>query len=61
MSSVELLMKYHQGIRSEIDTRGPKFTECGDLGRALLARKHKDSAEVRKTRAVHRIKRMIHF
>uniref|UniRef100_A0A673I2H9 Spectrin beta chain n=1 Tax=Sinocyclocheilus rhinocerous TaxID=307959 RepID=A0A673I2H9_9TELE len=46
VSSVELLMKYHQGIRAEIETRGPKFNQCVELGRALLERKHKDSAEV---------------
>ncbi|CAB1335514.1 unnamed protein product [Coregonus sp. 'balchen'] len=46
VSSVELLMKYHQGIRSEIDQRGPKFSDCVEHGKALLARKHKDSAEV---------------
>ncbi|XP_036397627.1 spectrin beta chain, erythrocytic [Megalops cyprinoides] len=47
VSSVELLMKYHQGIRSEIDARGPKFASCVDLGRALLARRHRDSAEIK--------------
>uniref|UniRef100_A0A8C2HJG1 Spectrin, beta, erythrocytic n=1 Tax=Cyprinus carpio TaxID=7962 RepID=A0A8C2HJG1_CYPCA len=46
VSSVELLMKYHQGIRAEIETRGPKFNQCVELGRALLKRKHKDSEEV---------------
>ncbi|XP_043118343.1 spectrin beta chain, erythrocytic isoform X1 [Puntigrus tetrazona] len=47
VSSVELLIKYHQGIRAEIETRGPKFNQCGELGRALLERKHKDSAEIK--------------
>ncbi|XP_031435870.1 spectrin beta chain, erythrocytic isoform X2 [Clupea harengus] len=47
VSSVELLMKYHQGIRSEMETRVPKFTECVDHGRALLARSHRDSAEIK--------------
>ncbi|XP_056151513.1 spectrin beta chain, erythrocytic [Lampris incognitus] len=47
VSSVELLQKYHQGIRSEIEARGPKFTDCIELGRALLARKHRDSAEIK--------------
>ncbi|XP_014050858.1 spectrin beta chain, erythrocytic isoform X1 [Salmo salar] len=46
VSSVELLMKYHQGIMSEIDQRGPKFSECEEHGKALLARKHKDSVEI---------------
>ncbi|XP_051502717.1 spectrin beta chain, non-erythrocytic 1-like isoform X2 [Myxocyprinus asiaticus] len=47
VSSVELLMKYHQGIRAEIETRVPKFNQCVELGRALLERKHKDSAEIK--------------
>lgn len=47
VSSVELLQKYHQGIRSEIEARGVKFTDCTDLGKTLLTRKHRDSAEVR--------------
>lgn len=47
VSSVELLQKYHQGICSEIEAREAKFTDCVNLGRALLTRKHRDSAEVR--------------
>lgn len=46
VSSVELLMKYHQEIRVEIETRGPKFNDCVELGRTLLAQKHRDSDEV---------------
>ncbi|XP_066550926.1 spectrin beta chain, erythrocytic isoform X2 [Amia ocellicauda] len=47
VSSVELLMKYHQGIRSEIDTRNPNFTACVELGKKLLARKHRESEEIK--------------
>nr|XP_029131742.1 spectrin beta chain, non-erythrocytic 1-like isoform X1 [Labrus bergylta] len=47
VSSVELLQKYHQGIRSEIEARGAKFTDCIDLGKTLLTRKHRDSAEIK--------------
>ncbi|XP_064167267.1 spectrin beta chain, erythrocytic isoform X1 [Anguilla rostrata] len=47
VSSVELLIKYHQGIRSEIDARDPKFSNCVELGRTLLARKHRDSPEIK--------------
>ncbi|KAK7904446.1 hypothetical protein WMY93_017053 [Mugilogobius chulae] len=47
VSSVELLQKYHQGIRSEIEARGAKFTDCTELGKALLARKHRDSTEIK--------------
>ncbi|KAJ3613539.1 hypothetical protein NHX12_019786, partial [Muraenolepis orangiensis] len=31
VASVELLQQYHQGIRSEIDTRVPDLTHCQDL------------------------------
>uniref|UniRef100_W5N7P3 Spectrin beta chain n=1 Tax=Lepisosteus oculatus TaxID=7918 RepID=W5N7P3_LEPOC len=47
VSSVELLMKYHQGIKSEIETRNPKFTACIELGKALLARRHQESEEIK--------------
>uniref|UniRef100_A0A8B9K114 Spectrin, beta, erythrocytic n=1 Tax=Astyanax mexicanus TaxID=7994 RepID=A0A8B9K114_ASTMX len=47
VSSVELLMKYHQGIRAEIETRETKFNACVELGRTLLVRKHKDSEEIK--------------
>ncbi|XP_053365355.1 spectrin beta chain, erythrocytic isoform X1 [Clarias gariepinus] len=47
VSSVELLMKYHQGIRAEIDARGPKFNDCVELAGTLLAHKHKDSDEIK--------------
>ncbi|XP_054653191.1 spectrin beta chain, erythrocytic isoform X2 [Dunckerocampus dactyliophorus] len=61
VSSVELLQKYHQGIRSEIEARGAKFTDCTDLGTALLARKHRDSAEIREkmTQLVDKRKEMM--
>ncbi|TSN67083.1 Spectrin beta chain, non-erythrocytic 1 [Bagarius yarrelli] len=47
VSSVELLMKYHQGLRAEIETRGPKFNDCVELGQTLLAQKHRDSDEIK--------------
>ncbi|XP_058495768.1 spectrin beta chain, non-erythrocytic 1-like isoform X2 [Solea solea] len=40
VSSVELLMNNHQGIKAEIDARNDSFTACIELGKALLARKH---------------------
>ena len=48
VSSVELLMNNHQGIKAEIDARNDSFTCCIELGKALLARKHYASAEVRR-------------
>ncbi|XP_072425255.1 spectrin beta chain, non-erythrocytic 1-like isoform X1 [Chiloscyllium punctatum] len=47
VSSVELLMKYHQGIRAEIDARNRNFTSCIDLGKTMLARNHHASEEIR--------------
>ncbi|KAK2525224.1 hypothetical protein Q9233_008935 [Columba guinea] len=47
VSSVELLMKYHQGIRAEVDARSKNFSTCIDLGKKLLQRKHQDSPEIK--------------
>ncbi|XP_060790175.1 spectrin beta chain, erythrocytic isoform X5 [Neoarius graeffei] len=47
VSSVELLMKYHQDIHVEIESRRPKFTDCVGLGQTLLAQKHRDSDEIK--------------
>lgn len=47
VSSVELLMNNHQGIKAEIDARNDSFTACIELGKSLLARKHYASDEVR--------------
>ncbi|OWK57444.1 Spectrin beta chain, erythrocytic [Lonchura striata] len=47
VSSVELLMKYHQGIKAEVDARGKNFTNCIELGKKLLQRKHQDSPEIK--------------
>lgn len=46
VSSVELLMNNHQGIKAEIDARNDSFTACIELGKTLLARKHYASEEV---------------
>ncbi|TKS67942.1 Spectrin beta chain, non-erythrocytic 1 [Collichthys lucidus] len=47
VSSVELLMNNHQGIKAEIDARNDSFTSCIELGKALLARKHYAAEEVK--------------
>lgn len=49
VSSVELLMNNHQGIKAEIDARNDSFTACIELGKSLLARKHYASEEVSET------------
>ena len=46
VSSVELLMKYHQGIQAEIETRSKNFSTCLELGESLLQRQHQASDEV---------------
>lgn len=38
-------MKYHQGIRAEIETRNDNFRGCKKLGESLLERQHQDSEE----------------
>ncbi|XP_042547104.1 spectrin beta chain, non-erythrocytic 1 isoform X3 [Dipodomys spectabilis] len=47
VSSVELLMNNHQGIKAEIDARNDSFTTCIELGKSLLARKHYASEEIK--------------
>uniref|UniRef100_A0A9J7Z8P5 Spectrin beta chain n=1 Tax=Cyprinus carpio carpio TaxID=630221 RepID=A0A9J7Z8P5_CYPCA len=47
VSSVELLMNNHQGIKAEIDARNDSFTVCIELGKSLLARKHYASEEIK--------------
>lgn len=47
VSSVELLMNNHQGIKAEIDARNDSFTACIELGKSLLARKHYASEEIK--------------
>uniref|UniRef100_A0A8C5M7R5 Spectrin beta chain n=1 Tax=Leptobrachium leishanense TaxID=445787 RepID=A0A8C5M7R5_9ANUR len=47
VSSVELLMNNHQGIKAEIDARNDSFTACIELGKALLARNHYSSEEIK--------------
>ncbi|KAG7245689.1 hypothetical protein CRUP_028990, partial [Coryphaenoides rupestris] len=40
-------MNNHQGIKAEIDARNDSFTACIELGKALLARKHYASEEIK--------------
>ncbi|XP_060772851.1 spectrin beta chain, non-erythrocytic 1-like isoform X3 [Neoarius graeffei] len=47
VSSVELLMNNHQGIKAEIDARNDSFTSCVELGKTLLSRKHYASEEIK--------------
>lgn len=47
VSSVEQLMNYHQGIKSDIDTRNESFATCIESGKKLLEGRHRSAAEVR--------------
>ncbi|XP_068110148.1 spectrin beta chain, erythrocytic-like isoform X2 [Hyperolius riggenbachi] len=47
VSSVELLIKYHQDLRAEIEARNTNYESCVDLGQTLLARNHPDSEEIK--------------
>uniref|UniRef100_A0A4W5LVL9 Spectrin beta chain n=1 Tax=Hucho hucho TaxID=62062 RepID=A0A4W5LVL9_9TELE len=46
VSSVELLMNNHQGIKAEIDARNDSFTNCIELGKSLLGNSIKSFLEV---------------
>lgn len=46
MSSADLVIKNHQGIKAEIEARADRFSSCVDMGQGLLARSHYAAEEV---------------
>ena len=46
VSSVEVLMNYHQGLKTELEARMPELTACQELGRSLLLNKSAVADEV---------------
>lgn len=46
MSSADLVIKNHQGIKAEIEARADRFSSCIDMGQGLLARSHYAAEEV---------------
>lgn len=46
MSSADLVIKNHQGIKAEIEARADRFSSCVDTGQELLARSHCAAEEV---------------
>lgn len=46
VSSVEVLMNYHQGLKTELEARVPELTACQELGRSLLLNKSAITDEV---------------
>lgn len=46
MSSADLVIKNHQGIKAEIEARADRFSSCIEMGQGLLARSHYAAEEV---------------
>lgn len=46
MSSADLVIKNHQGIKAEIEARADRFSSCIEMGQGLLARNHYAAEEV---------------
>ncbi|XP_028319957.1 spectrin beta chain, non-erythrocytic 4 isoform X2 [Gouania willdenowi] len=47
VSSVEVLMNYHQSLKSEVEARSQNILECIDMGKTLLAARNPASAEIK--------------
>ncbi|XP_043536626.1 spectrin beta chain, non-erythrocytic 4-like [Chiloscyllium plagiosum] len=47
VSSVEVLMNYHQGLRGEIEARHKKLSACIELGKTLLTSTNQSSDEIK--------------
>ncbi|XP_074087069.1 spectrin beta chain, non-erythrocytic 2 isoform X1 [Macrotis lagotis] len=46
VSSADLMIKHHQGIKAEIEARADRFSSCIRLGQELLAKNHYASEEI---------------
>ncbi|XP_034501325.1 spectrin beta chain, non-erythrocytic 2 isoform X4 [Ailuropoda melanoleuca] len=46
VSSADLVIKNHQGIKAEIEARADRFSSCVDTGQELLARSHCAAEEI---------------
>ncbi|XP_073405375.1 spectrin beta chain, non-erythrocytic 4 isoform X1 [Dendrobates tinctorius] len=49
VSSVEVLMSYHQGLKSEIETRNKRITDCVELGKSLVLNKRPATEEIKQS------------
>uniref|UniRef100_A0A8C4FA60 Spectrin beta chain n=1 Tax=Dicentrarchus labrax TaxID=13489 RepID=A0A8C4FA60_DICLA len=47
VSSVEVLMNYHQSLKSEVDARSRSTLECIEMGKTLLAARNPASEEIK--------------
>ncbi|XP_077141682.1 spectrin beta chain, non-erythrocytic 4 [Ranitomeya variabilis] len=49
VSSVEVLMSYHQGLKSEIETRNKRIADCVELGKSLVLNKRPATEEIKQS------------
>lgn len=47
VSSVEVLMNYHQSLKSEVEARSQSTLDCIEMGKMLLAARNPAAEEVR--------------
>ncbi|KAG7470716.1 hypothetical protein MATL_G00116770 [Megalops atlanticus] len=47
VSSVEVLMNYHQGLKSEVEARNKNMLQCVEMGKTLLAARNPAAEEIR--------------
>lgn len=52
VSSVEVLMNYHQSLKSEVEARNKSMVQCIEMGKTLLATRNPAADEVKKNRSV---------
>ena len=48
VSSVEVLMNYHHGLKNEVEARSRSLMECIEMGKTLLAVRNPAAEEVRR-------------
>ncbi|KAM4609569.1 spectrin beta chain, non-erythrocytic 4-like isoform 2-T6 [Discoglossus pictus] len=49
VSSVEVLMSYHQGLKNEIESRNMRIVDCVELGKTLILNKRPASEEIKQS------------
>ncbi|CAH2314025.1 spectrin beta chain, non-erythrocytic 4 [Pelobates cultripes] len=49
VSAVEVLMSYHQGLKSEIETRNKRIVDCVELGKTLVLNNRPASDEIKQS------------
>lgn len=47
VSSVEVLMNYHQSLKSEVEARNKSMVQCIEMGKTLLAARNPAAEEVK--------------